>query len=159
MRHKWLKATRALNSQFCFLSKFQKCRNKFHYIVRVQNLQNSWPVSIKLLRRLRLGFSHSNGHIFWHNFKDTINTTMFLQNRALRNNAFFLSCQCYNVIRVNLTNNLNTDSFPPTEIRISYCVLWKINVNIYIVCTYKLIMPFFLQMSLYRTYKFKLFKI
>ena len=57
---------------------------------------------------------------------------MFLQNRALRNNAFFLSCQCYNVIRVNLTNNLNTDSFPPTEIRISYCVLWKINVNIYI---------------------------
>ena len=65
---------------------------------------------MKRLTGLRLGFSHLCKDKLRHNFEDNY-STMFLQYQTRNDDAFFLRCQFYNVIRANPPGELlNIDS-------------------------------------------------
>ena len=56
------------------------------------------PLGIKLLSRLRLGFSHLSGHKFRHIFADSLNPlcSSFLETESTLH--FFLRCQNYTTL-------------------------------------------------------------
>ena len=71
-------------------------------------------ISIELLTRLRLGFSHLREHKFRHNFEDTLSALCSCSNEAETMLHLFLRCQFFNDIREILINDwMNIDrSFP-----------------------------------------------
>ena len=63
-------------------------------------------VGIKLLIRLRLGFSHLRQHKFRHNSEDTLNALCSCSIQAQTTLHFFLRYQFFNDIREILMNDL-----------------------------------------------------
>ena len=69
------------------------------------------PAGVKLLTRLRLGFSHLNEHKFRHNFKDTPSPMCNCGSETETTHHFFLRCPFYTKERQKLLNSLfETDS-------------------------------------------------
>ena len=64
------------------------------------------PLGIKLLTRLRLGFSHLSEHKFRHNFADSLNPLCSCSWETESTLHFFLRCQNYTTFRRALTTNL-----------------------------------------------------
>ena len=61
---------------------------------------------IKLLTRLRVGFSHLREHKFRHNSQDTINPLCSCSLEVESTSHFFLRCQNFITPRTNLMNEL-----------------------------------------------------
>ena len=64
------------------------------------------PLGIKLLTRLRLGFSHLSEHKFRHNFADSLNPLCSCSLETESTLQFFLRCQNYNTLRRVLMTDL-----------------------------------------------------
>ena len=58
-----------------------------------------YPLGIKLLTRLRLGFSHLSEHKFRHNFADPLNPLCFCSLETEFTLYFYLRCQNYTTLR------------------------------------------------------------
>ena len=65
------------------------------------------PLSIKLLNRLRLGFSHLRKRKFRHNFADTLNPLCSFYLETEDTEPYFLRCQNNLSLRTKLMNDLN----------------------------------------------------
>ena len=74
-------------------------------------------VGVKLLTRLRLGFSHPREHKFRHGFRDILNPLCSCSIEAEIFAHYFLRCHFYNANRSTLMNELNEidSSFSPTN--------------------------------------------
>ena len=72
-------------------------------------------VGVKLLTRLRLGFSHPREHKFRHGFRDILNPLCSCSIEAEIFAHYFLRCHFYNANRSTLMNELNEidSSFSP----------------------------------------------
>ena len=68
------------------------------------------PFGVKLINRLRLGFSHLREHKFRHNFADTVNPLCSCSLEAENTEHFFLRCQNNLSARTTLMNELNNIS-------------------------------------------------
>ena len=64
------------------------------------------PLSVKLLTRLRLDFSHLNEHKFRHGFKDTLNTSCTCGVEFETTEHFLLHCQLYSTQRSELFDKI-----------------------------------------------------
>ena len=64
-------------------------------------------VGVKLLIRLRLGFSHLREHKFRHGFKDILNPLCPCRIETKTTAHYFLRCHFYNANRSALMNELN----------------------------------------------------
>ena len=72
-------------------------------------------IGIKLITRLRLGFSHLREHKFKHNFKDTLNPLCSCSIKAESTSDYFLLTHFLNALWATLVNNLrNIDRDLPT---------------------------------------------
>ena len=86
------------------------CKNLLAFIRLIAN--SLWsiydPLGIKLLHRLRLGFSHLLENKFKHNFADTVNPLCpcFLEIESTQH--YFLRCHNYVTFRTTLMYELNT---------------------------------------------------
>ena len=65
------------------------------------------PLGIRLLNRLRLGFSHLREHKFRHNFADTLNPLCSCSLETEDTEHYFLRCQNNLSFRITLMNDLN----------------------------------------------------
>ena len=65
-------------------------------------------LGIKLLTRLRLGFSHLNEHKFRHNFRDSINPLCSCSANIETTEHFFLHCHFFDSIREKLVRNVSS---------------------------------------------------
>ena len=65
------------------------------------------PLGIKLLCRLRLGFSHLREHKFRHNFQDTLNPMCSCTLETETTAHFLLRCRNYDNLRLTLMSELN----------------------------------------------------
>ena len=65
------------------------------------------PLGIKLLSRLRLGFSHLREHKFRHNFSDTINPLCTCTLEPETTIHFLLHCRNYSNARITLMSDLH----------------------------------------------------
>ena len=82
--------------------------------MNVYNIFN--PIGLKLLTRLRLGFSHLNEHKVRHGFQDCLNPLCFclsVKSKIEHTNHYLLHCQYYSTHRINLINSVKSvfDSF------------------------------------------------
>ena len=68
-----------------------------------ENIYN--PLGIKLLTRLRLGFSHLSEHEFRHNFGDSLDPLCSCSLET-ESTLHFLRCQNYNALRRALMTDL-----------------------------------------------------
>ena len=68
------------------------------------------PFGVKLINRLRLGFSYLREHKFRHNFADTMNLLYSCTLEPEKKEHFFLSCQNSLSARTILMNELNNIS-------------------------------------------------
>ena len=64
------------------------------------------PYGIKLLTRLRLGFSHLHDHKFRHCFQDILNPFCECGNDTETTTHFFLHCPSFHTPRQTLLNNI-----------------------------------------------------
>ena len=64
------------------------------------------PIGIKLLTRLRLGFSHLNEHKFRHNFRDTVSAMCDSGSEIESTQHFLLRCPIFNDERKKLFKSL-----------------------------------------------------
>ena len=71
----------------------------------IYNVHDSY--GIKLLTRLRLGFSHRNEHKFRHNFRDTLNPLCSCMNEPGTTSHFLLHCCNFDNSRTILRNDLS----------------------------------------------------
>ena len=65
-----------------------------------------YPFGIKLLNRLRIGFSHLNEHKFRHNFADTLNPLCSCSLETETTAHFFLRCGNYTDVRLTIMKEL-----------------------------------------------------
>ena len=65
------------------------------------------PLGIKLLTRLRLGFSYLSEHKFRHNFTDSLNSLCSCSLEIESTLHFFLRCQNYTTLRRTFMTDLN----------------------------------------------------
>ena len=65
------------------------------------------PLAIRLLNRLRLGFSHLREHKFRHNFTDTLNPLCSCSLETEDRKHCVLRCQNHLSFRTTLMNDLN----------------------------------------------------
>ena len=70
------------------------------------NINNS--LGLKLLTRLRIGFSHLKEHKFKHNFQDSIDPLCSCGNDIESTVHFFLHCQNFTTQRQTLLNRLKS---------------------------------------------------
>ena len=70
----------------------------------VYNIHN--PIGLKLLTRLRLGFSHLNEHRFNHNFESCLNPFRACSLEVESTTHFFIHCHRFNAISTTLNNTL-----------------------------------------------------
>ena len=64
-------------------------------------------LGIKLITRLRLGFSHLREHKFRHNFRDTLNPMCACSLEPENTLHFLLHCHLYDDLRLTLMSDLN----------------------------------------------------
>ena len=82
---------------------------------KVYNINDT--IGIKLITRLRLGFSHLREHKLKHNFQDTLNPLCSCSIEAESTSYYFLRCHFFAALRATLMNDLgNIDSELPTNI-------------------------------------------
>ena len=86
----------------------------------VYNIFN--PIGLKLLTRLRLGFSHLNEHKFRHSFQDCLNPLCLCSLEIEDTTHYLLHCQYFSAHRINLINSVksvfyNFDSLSDNEKR------------------------------------------
>ena len=77
-------------------------RPKPNTIFRIHN-----PLGIKLLTRLRVGFSHLREHKFKHNFQDTLNPLCNCGLEVETTVHFFLHCHNFIAERETLLSRIN----------------------------------------------------
>ena len=65
------------------------------------------PLGVRLLNRLRLGFSHLMKNKFRHNFADTLNPLCSFSLETEDTELYFLRCENNLSFRTNLMNELN----------------------------------------------------
>ena len=65
------------------------------------------PVGVKLLVRLRLGYSHLREHKFRHNFHDTLNLSCSCSLEPETTSSYLLCCYNFSSARSALMNDLN----------------------------------------------------
>ena len=85
------------------------------------------PLGIKLLTRLRLGFSHFSKHKFRHNFADSLNTLCSCSLETQSTLHFFLGCQNYATLRRALitdVKNINDAIMSLTESDLLHVMLY-----------------------------------
>ena len=75
------------------------------------------PLGIKLLTRLRLGFSHLSEHKFRRNFADSLNPLCSCSLETESKLHFFLSCQNYTSLRRALMTLYAETVLIPSSIR------------------------------------------
>ena len=68
------------------------------------------PLGVKLINRLRVGFSHLREHKFRHNFADTVNSLCSCTFETENTEHFFLRCQNNLSARTIFMNELNNIS-------------------------------------------------
>ena len=120
------------NSFFpCIIGEWNKLnpeiwRSGSHNIFWWSLLNFTWPsaskvynindmISIKLITRLRLCFSHLSDHKFKHNFQDTLNMFCSCSIEIESTSHYFLHCHFFGALWATLMKNLrNTDSDHPT---------------------------------------------
>ena len=66
------------------------------------------PNGLRLLTRLRLGFSHLNEHKFNHNFKECVNPLCSCSLKVESVSHFLLHCHYFTDIRKTLFNELQS---------------------------------------------------
>ena len=69
-------------------------------------------VGIKLITRLRLGFSHLREHKLKHNFQDTLNPLCSCSTEVESTSHYFLRCHFFEALRATIMNelgNINSD--------------------------------------------------
>ena len=96
------------SSSNCYI--FRNALLKFIRPVERKIFSINDPLGIKMLTRLRLGFSHLRGHKFRHGFKDKLNPLCSCSIEAETTIHFFLRCHFYNSNRANLKNDLENIS-------------------------------------------------
>ena len=68
-------------------------------------------ISIELITRLRLGFSHLREHKFKHSFQDTLNPLCSCSIEAESTSHYFPRCHFFDALRATLMNDFrNNDS-------------------------------------------------
>ena len=76
---------------------------------RVYNISDT--IDVKLIVRLRLGFSHLCEHKFKHSFRDTLNRLCSCSIEVESTSHYFLRCHFVDTLRATLMNDLkNMDS-------------------------------------------------
>ena len=76
---------------------------------KIYNINDT--IGIKLITRLRLGFSHLREHKFKHNFQDTLNPLYSCSIELESTSHYFLRCHIFDALRATLMNDLrNVDS-------------------------------------------------
>ena len=65
------------------------------------------PVGLKLLVRLRLGFSHLHEHNFRHNFHDTLNPSCSCSLEPEKTSNYLFCCHNFSSAHLALMNDLN----------------------------------------------------
>ena len=65
------------------------------------------PEGLKLLTRLRLGFTHLNEHKFRHNFQDCLNPLCSCSLEIEDTSHYLLHCHHFSNHRIDLMNNVN----------------------------------------------------
>ena len=66
------------------------------------------PIGLKLLTRLRLGFSHLNEHKFRHDFQECLNPLCLCNFEIEDTTHYLLHCQYFSEHRINLINSVNS---------------------------------------------------
>ena len=66
------------------------------------------PIGLKLLTRLRLGFSHLNEHKFRHDFQECLNPLCLCNFEIEDTTHYLLLCQYFSEHRINLINSVNS---------------------------------------------------
>ena len=66
------------------------------------------PIGLKLLTRLRLGFSHLNEHRFRHNFQDCMNPLCSCSLDIEDTSHYLLHCRHFSQQRIDLMNSVNS---------------------------------------------------
>ena len=80
---------------------------------KVYNINDA--IGIKLITRLRLGFSHLRKHKFKQNFRDTLNPLCSCSIEVQSTSHYFLRCHFFDALWATLMNTLrNIDSNHPT---------------------------------------------
>ena len=80
---------------------------------KVYNINDT--IGIKLITRLRLGFSHSREHKIKHNLRDTLNPLCSCSIEVYSTSHYFLRCHFFDALRALLMNNIrNIDGDLPT---------------------------------------------
>ena len=64
------------------------------------------PQGLKLLTRLRLGFSHLNEHKFRHNFKECVNPVCSCSLEIEDTSHYLLHCHHFTLYRIDLMNSV-----------------------------------------------------
>ena len=72
----------------------------------VYNILDS--IGLKLLTRLRLGFSHLNEHKFRHDFQECLNPLCLCNFEIEDTTHYLLRCQYFSEHRINLINSVNS---------------------------------------------------
>ena len=65
-----------------------------------------WERMVKLLKRLRLDFSHLNEHKFCHNFRKAVNPLCFSNAETETTSHYLLRCLLFSEQRTNLLKSL-----------------------------------------------------
>ena len=82
---------------------------------KVYNINDT--ISIELITRLRLGFSHLREHKFKHSFQDTLNPLCSCSTEAESTSHYFPRCHFFDALRPTLMNDFrNNDSDLPVLI-------------------------------------------
>ena len=63
-------------------------------------------IDVKLIVRLRLGFSHLREHKFKHSFRDTLNRLCSCSIEVESTSHYFLRCHFVDTLRATLMNDL-----------------------------------------------------
>ena len=82
---------------------------------KVYNINDA--IGIKLITRLRLGFSHLSEHKFKHNFRDTLNPLCSCSIEVESTSHYILRCHFFRALRATLINNLRNIDNDLTTLR------------------------------------------
>ena len=74
-------------------------------------------IGIKLITRLRLGFSHLSEHKLKHNFRDTLNPLCSCSIEVESTSHYILRCHFFRALRATLINNLRNIDNDLTTLR------------------------------------------
>ena len=80
----------------------------FNFLITVPYIPRTNPLGLKLLTRLKFGFSHLKEHKFKHNFQDSVDPLCSCGNDIESTVHFFLYYPGFTTQRQNLLNKLKS---------------------------------------------------